>query len=103
MASLEGIKVQIYIKEGTGDDIKWSYVTSENTATDGTYTLSGLGPGTYRLKISDSTGVYLTEYYDGKTTLDLATEIVVAAEAIVIGKDVVMGAAATISGTITSG
>jgi len=102
MANLEGIKVQIYIKEGTGDDINWSYVTSENTAVDGTYTLSGLGPGTYKLKISDPDGVYLTEYFDGKTTLDLATEIVVAAAAVLTGKDVIMGAAATISGAITT-
>ena len=102
MANLENIKVTIYIKESTGDDITWSYVTSENTAADGTYTLSGLAPGTYRLKISDPDGVYLTEYFDGKTTLDLATEIVVAAAAVVVGKDVVMNNAASVSGTITT-
>ena len=101
MAALEGIKVQIYIKEGTGDDIDWSYVTSESTAEDGTYTLSGLGPGTYKLKISDPDGAYLTEYFDGKTTLDVATEIVVTSEQVVIGRDVVMGNAASVSGTVT--
>jgi hypothetical protein len=102
MAALEGIKVQIYRKEGVGDEVSYSYVTSENTAADGTYTLSGLSEGTYKLKFSDPDGNYLTEYHDDKATLDLANEFTVTAAESVTGKDAVLGTAASVSGTVTS-
>lgn len=101
MAALENMKVTAYIKEGTGDDETWSYVTSVSTDASGDYTLSGLAPGTYKLKINDPEGDYLTEYYADASTLESATEIVVAAATTITDKDVVLGSASYISGTIS--
>ncbi len=101
MALLEGIKVTVYRKEGTGDDISWSYVTSTSTDAAGEYELTGLDAGTYHLKFSDADGVHLTEYFDGKTTLDLGTDIEVEAATTVAGKDAVLGTASKITGTVS--
>ena len=101
MANLEGIKVTVYRKTGVGDDINFDYVTSETTDVNGDFSLAGLSAGTYRLKFSDPEGAYLTEYFDNKETLDLATDIVLTAAQTVTGKDAILGAAGYIEGTVT--
>ena len=101
MANLENIRVTVYRKTGSGDEISFDYVTSELTDVNGAYSLSGLSAGTYRLKFSDSAGAYLQEYWDNKATLELATDIVVTAAQTVTGKNAVLGASAYIEGTVT--
>lgn len=47
----------------------------------GDFTFYGLTPGSYRVKVADSTGAFLTEYFANKATLASATPINVAAGA----------------------
>jgi hypothetical protein len=101
MANLQGIRVSIYLKQGSGDDTEWKYVTSTLTDANGDYSLGGLGAGDYRLKFNDPNDAYLTEYYNGKSTLDTADTINVTAATTVSGKNAVLGAASFVEGTIT--
>ena len=101
MALLEGIRITVYRKIGVGDDVEYNYVASVLTDENGNYSLSGLSAGTYRLKIADPNGAWLTEYFDGKESLDLANDIVLTAAQTVVGKDAVLGASAYIEGTIS--
>jgi len=48
---------------------------------DGDFTFYGLTPGSYRVKVADSTGAFLTEYFANKTSLASATPINVTAGA----------------------
>lgn len=101
MANLEGMSIKIYIKEGTGDDVEWSYVTSETTDENGDYTLSGLGPGTYRIKVSDPEGDHLTEYYADASTLETATDIIIGDNETVSDVNIILGPSSYISGKVT--
>ena len=75
------------------------------TAADGTYSVS-VPAGTYRLYLYDSTGSYLTGYYDSSGSGDFtiayasATPIVVTT-ADVTGKNVQLGTGRYIKGTVT--
>jgi len=102
MPNLENMNVTLYIKEGTGDDEKWSYVTKVSTNASGEYSLSGLAPGTYKIKVNDPNGSYLTEYFSDSSTLESATEIVVTEGQTVSGKNVSLGPAAYISGVVST-
>ena len=101
MAALENIRVTIYKKIGSGDEVEWDYVTSETTDASGNFSLSGLPAGTYRLKFNDPNGAYLTEYYDNAASLETATDIVVTAAATVTGKNAILGASAYVEGQVT--
>jgi len=101
MANLEGISVSAYIKEGTGDDVEWKYVSAVDTDVDGIFSIDGLRPGTYRLKYNDPDGDYQTEYYDDGDTLDQATDIVVGDGVTVTGKGAALADAGHITGTVT--
>jgi len=62
-APLGGIGVYLY---NASDD---SYRTNTTTNISGTYRFDGLPAGSYKLKFSDSNGVYLTEYYSNQPSL----------------------------------
>ncbi len=83
------------------DGAEWAYLTGTHTIADGSYTITGLTAGTYRLRFRDGAGNYLTEYFDDVASVDLATDIVVGAGALVSGKDASLATAARILGTIT--
>ena len=53
----------------------WEYVQDAPTSADGAYSLGGLPTGTYRIEFRDYSGVYITQYYDNKPTLDLADDV----------------------------
>ncbi len=70
----------------------------------GTYRLSGLAPGTYRVGFLPQSGTYLSQYYNGKDTLQDADDIVVARRAAIADVDAVLAdnpARGGISGTVT--
>lgn len=101
MANLEGITVTAYIKQYSGEDTQWAFAGSDVTGEDGSFSISGLTAGTYRLKFNDPNGSYLTEYYNNKNTLDEAGDIAVDAAETVTGKNAQLGASAYIQGTVT--
>lgn len=47
------------------------------TAPDGTYGIGGLAAGTYRVEFMDPWGIYASEFFDGKPTLNRATNVTV--------------------------
>ena len=101
MAIIEGIRVTVYKKIGTGDEAEYSYLGSELTDVNGEYSIGGLSAGTYRLKFNDPDAGFLTEYYDGKSSLDTANDIVVAAATTLGSLDVILGTASFVEGTVS--
>ena len=93
---LEGIGIWAY-------DSLWNSVASEYTAADGTYTIVGLFPTTYKIRTQNSLG-YLDEWYDdviyqnnsggtGATLIDMR-------EADATGKDLQLARGRSISGMV---
>jgi hypothetical protein len=72
------------------------------SAADGSYDLSNLPAGTYRLRFSDQDGVYATQFYNDKLSLDLATDVVVTAGATTSGINATLAAAGHIAGSVKS-
>jgi len=65
-----GANLWIVIYSDAGQD-----VNEVSVASDGTYEVSGLTPGQYRVGISDSAEIYGNEFYENQTTLANATPI----------------------------
>ncbi|TLM79415.1 MAG: hypothetical protein FDZ75_08860, partial [Actinobacteria bacterium] len=71
-APAAGVWVKAYKKVGES----WDWATYVCTSDDGSYTLFGLEPGTYRLRFYDPEKRFVEEYYDDASTLDGATDVV---------------------------
>ncbi len=99
---LEGIQVRAYqwYDYGGGSGY-WDYSITSYTGTDGSYSLSGLDAGSYRLRFSDSNANYITEYYNNASTVGSADDITVAASATVNGIHASLAAFGRITGTVT--
>lgn len=70
---------------------------------NGSYTLTGLLPGDYRLEFQDGSGTYLTEYYDDQPTITTAEDVSIAdVGAVVADKDASLARAGRISGKVTN-
>ena len=97
---LGGISVTAYQATGSGT---WAWVSQATTGSDGSYSISGLSAGTYRLEFYDPSGIYPSEYYDNVSTLDFdsANDIVVAAGATTSGVDTTLPVGGHITGTVT--
>jgi len=76
---------------------KWA--GNQETEADGTYTIQGLMPGTYRLKVYQ--GGLATEYYDNTLDPDAATPVVVSVDAEQTGIDFALEANFSIDGSIS--
>ena len=80
----------------------WDEVNRTYTDFDGTYDLLGARGGTYRLEFSDnSDDAYVREYFDNATSLDDATDIVIADEGTATGKDAELSLGGHIKGKVT--
>ncbi|HEY5111077.1 MAG TPA: carboxypeptidase regulatory-like domain-containing protein, partial [Acidimicrobiales bacterium] len=76
------------------------------TASDGTYTVTGLAPGSYTVQFFNcGSGNYASQFYNGTTTgtasFSSATSVPVTVSSPAIGINAEMTAGATISGTVT--
>ena len=98
ITALEGIKVTAYLQTGSTE---WSSVAIVNTGVDGTYLISGLSTGIYRVKFEDPTGEHVIEFYDNKSSWSLATNFDVVDGEITSNIDGSLTPAGKISGTIT--
>jgi hypothetical protein len=94
---LEGIQVRAYRDTGFG----WSTENTSTTLADGSYVISGLSADTYRVRFRDLSDEYLREFYDDKSDLDSATDVVVPVLTQVTGIDAALSEASKISGTVT--
>ena len=83
----------------------WDYSTgtgfgSYQTLTDGTYTITGLPAGDYRLMVIASGTEYAGEYYDNVTDSNTATQVPVTAGSDTGGIDFSLGLGGSISGIV---
>ena len=78
----------------------WDEVDLVTTDAAGHYDFGGLPAGTYRLRFRDNTGSHVTEWWNDKTSVSTADDVVIGAET-VDDVDAVLAPAATISGTLT--
>jgi len=109
-ASISGI-----VKDANGDTITdvqisvHAHGTTPNSSsrgtyasqTDGTYTISGLAPGTYKIQANNNWAPgYVSKYYNNKTSDDTANEVVLASGQGIAGIDFNLEEDSPISGTI---
>lgn len=79
----------------------WNYVESSYLADEsGTFDVSGLLAGTYRLEYNDDGGDHLTEYYDNKSTIEAAQDITVTQGETKSGYDATLSKAGRVTGTV---
>jgi len=86
------------------DGSEWDPVGYTQTADDGTYTISNLLPGTYRVRFDSvqyGSRRLPGHYWEGAQTLQAATDIKLTAGATAQGIDAVMIEGASISGTVS--
>ncbi len=97
---LAGIDVTAYQSDGSGS---WHYAGQVATASDGSYLISGLSAGAYRIEFNDPNGIYPSGYYDNVSPLafDSATSIDVTAGATTSGVDATLTPGGHITGTVT--
>ena len=105
--ALGGIRVVAYEEIDPGDgESYYDYVTSETTEEDGSYDLSGLGAGDYRIKFEESVDgerTYATEYYADAISLEGATteDVSVPSAGLVEDIDAQLALDSEITGTVT--
>ncbi|HNT73872.1 MAG TPA: carboxypeptidase regulatory-like domain-containing protein [Anaerolineae bacterium] len=93
-APLAGIQVRAY------DAATNTSIASVATDAAGVYRLGGLANGAYKLRFRDSSGVYLTEYYDNQSSLSHA-DLVMVTGGMTTTANAALTRAGTLSGTIT--
>jgi PKD repeat protein/protocatechuate 3,4-dioxygenase beta subunit len=71
------------------------------TGTDGTYAITALPAGSYRVEFSDSTALHTTEYWNDQYSYGQATPVAVTAGAITSGVDAALSVGGSLSGRVT--
>ncbi len=94
---LSGIGVAAFERSGFGD---WRWVGGAATGIDGRYDMGGLAAGSYRIGFWDSSGSYVSEFYDDAPTIDLGDDVFVNAGATTTRVDAVMTLASHITGRV---
>ena len=86
----------------TAYDSSGSYVTSTSTASDGSYTLENMVPGTYELEFTPSSGQnYLPQYYHGESTLASADPVTVTSGQTTTGIGAGLATGGQVTGKVT--
>jgi len=98
--ALEDIEVEAYLWDPVEND--WYFMGFATTGADGTYSVSVLVPGTYRLGFLDANGVHASEYFNDTTFFSSATGIVADYAEVVTGINASLSVGSHISGTVTA-
>lgn len=94
-----GIQVTALQSDGS----TWSPVQSTITASSGAYTID-LPTGAYRMKFSDPSNVWVTQYYSGQPSIDLAQNVMVSGDQTTSGIGAAMAPRlGMITGAVSSG
>ncbi|MEE8389557.1 MAG: carboxypeptidase-like regulatory domain-containing protein [Anaerolineae bacterium] len=88
----------IYVRAYYADE--YIYVNSDTTDTSGHYRLAGLGPISHKLRFYDSTGQYLSEWYQDQADWDTADPIT-PTSGVTTTINAQLAQAGMISGTVT--
>jgi photosystem II stability/assembly factor-like uncharacterized protein len=97
---LAGIDLTAYLSNGSGS---WDFVSQVATTSTGSYVISGLSAGAYRIKFVDWNHTYVSQWYDGvaATASDSAANVEVTDGATTPGIDAALQAGGHITGTVT--
>ena len=105
---LQNISVGAYLLDSVSG--QWYQVGSANTDAGGHYSISGLQSADYKVGFFTrcffpgcTTGNYAPEYYNGKPDMGSADSVSVTAGSVTSGIDASLGAAGSITGTVTDG
>ena len=97
--ALAGIQVGAYGQYYDGGT--WNQQQSVITKADGTYVLTGLPAGTFRLGFRDPSGNHAEEFYDDAATVGAASNVVLGAGSRITGRDARLAPASHIGGKVT--
>ena len=92
---LEGIRLEAY------DYAAGFWVRGTQTSSDGSYSLTGIPAGNYRVYTYDPQRIYAPEYYDNTSDYDYATQVDVIQNQTIPSIDFSLDQAGSISGTVT--
>lgn len=96
--AIGGVSVVAYVADGAGE---WNWTGGGSTDASGYYDVAGLGAGTYRVSFQDGSGYFAQQYYNGKSKLGSATNVVLGGDQLVTGIDVALAEASHIAGRVT--
>lgn len=99
-AGVGGISVDVFLWDNINSS--GEMVGFAMTGADGSYTVSNLAAGNYRLGFRDNSGVYAPVFYSSSLDIGSATSVVVTAAQAASGIDAALVAASSIGGTITA-
>jgi 5-hydroxyisourate hydrolase-like protein (transthyretin family) len=97
--NVPGITVQAY--KVSGSELIW--ITNATTQSNGHYSLKGLPTGFYKIFFSDATGMHVSQYYEGASSADVATPVIVYSFLTTNNIDATLAKGGTISGTVGDG
>ena len=97
--ALGGIYVSAVRPDGSGG---WQDVVAAGTNPDGTYDLTGLPTGSFRIEFRDHSGEYVMQCYDNAPTLDDADDVAVIGGATTSGIDATLAVGGRVTGTVRS-
>ncbi|MGO9380146.1 MAG: carboxypeptidase regulatory-like domain-containing protein, partial [Dissulfurispiraceae bacterium] len=84
------------------DNSSGNYIASGWTASDGTYTVSGIPTGSYTINFSTYGSNYLRQWYNNETSSDSANLVSVTAPNTTSGVNAVLAVGGSISGIVTN-
>ena len=89
-----GVSVHVVLQDFSAGE-------SATTASDGTFSVDGLAPGTYLVSFAQGSSDYVMQWWGGTRTSAASTPVEVVADQAVTGVDVALVSAGSISGTVT--
>ena len=95
--------VNVQLRDTSGNWIPGINGTQTNPDGTGTYSLSGIPTGSYKLYFDGASTGYISEWYDDKTDQSFAAVLDVVAGETLSDKNAVLAQGATISGTVING